>query len=122
MQSLTNKLTGKLIQMQVLAVEERELYDYGFWQGAVLLINLATIVIIGLIFDMLWQSIAFSAAYGVLRPYAGGYHARAQRNCYIFSVILIMAALCLLKWVSWATASCLVIMVLSGITVFAYIC
>ncbi len=84
MKHFANLLTNKLVVWNIIKSEDRELYAYGFWQGTILIINFITVVIIGLLCHMLWQSLIFMLAYGVLRPVAGGYHARTQRNCYIF--------------------------------------
>lgn len=90
MQHLANIFTNKLIKYQIIKVEDKELYVYGFWQGGIFIVNLVTVIIIGLLFNMLWQSLVFMVAYGLLRPMAGGYHARTQYNCYILSIILIV--------------------------------
>jgi accessory gene regulator B len=118
MEYLANMLTNKLVKMQIVKDEDKELYAYGFWQGAIFLFNLATVVIIGLLFHMLWQSLVFMVAYGLLRPVAGGYHAKTQRNCYILSIVLIITVLCAIKWLPWNTWASLIILLISTGFVF----
>lgn len=101
MKYLANLFTNKLIFWNIIKPEDRELYTYGFWQGAIFIFNFITVVIIGWLCHMLWQSLIFMLAYGVLRPVAGGYHARTQRNCYIFSILFLLAILGLLYWFPW---------------------
>lgn len=101
MKHFANLLTNKLVVWNIIKSEDRELYAYGFWQGTILIVNFITVFIIGWLCNMLWQSLIFMLAYGVLRPVAGGYHARTQRNCYIFSILLLLAVLALLHWFPW---------------------
>jgi accessory gene regulator B len=101
MKYFANLLTNRLVVWNIIKSEDQELYTYGFWQGTILIFNFITVVIIGLLCHMLWQSLIFMLAYGVLRPVAGGYHARTQRNCYIFSILLLVAVLGLLYWFPW---------------------
>lgn len=118
MEHLANVLTDKLIELQIIKSEDRELYAYGFWQGSIYILNLASVAVVGLLFGMLWQSFIFTVSYGLLRPVAGGYHARLQRNCYIFSLILIIAVLCALQWLPWNSIICLVMLLLSDMVIF----
>jgi accessory gene regulator B len=118
MERLSNRLTGKLVQLQIIKEGDKELYAYGFWQGAVLLFNFATVIGVGLIFGMLWQTITFMVSYGLLRPFAGGYHARTQRNCYLFSIMLIVAALILIKSISWTSWMCCILLSIAGVVIF----
>jgi len=116
--NITEKITERLCQLQIVKDEDKELYAYGFWQGAILIINLITVLIIGLLFEMLWQTMVFTVAYMMLRMVAGGYHASSQRNCYFLSIILFISALCMIRWVTWSLYLCLIITVLSSITIF----
>ncbi len=101
MKHFANLLTNKLVALNIIKPEDRELYVYGFWQGAILILNFITVVIIGWLCHMFWQSFIFMLAFGVLRPVAGGYHARTQHNCYIFSILMLLVALGLLYWFAW---------------------
>lgn len=118
MKHFAHVLTDKLIKWKIVKDEDREIYVYGFWQGAILVFNFATVVIIGLLFNMMWQSLVFTVAYGLLRTAAGGYHARTQRNCYFLSIMLIVAVLCTLKWLPWNNLTCIAFLILSAFIVF----
>lgn len=120
---LANKLTEKLVLFQIIKEEDKDLYSYGIWQGVILLFNYTTIIIISCFFQMLWHGIIFTASYSLLRSYAGGYHARTQTRCYLFSVIMIIVVHCLIKFVNWnhitlitsITLSCATILYLAPI-------
>lgn len=118
MEYLANILTNKLVKMQIIKEEDKELYVYGFWQGVIIIFNFATVVIVGLLFHMLWQSLVFMASYGLLRPVSGGYHSRTQQNCYILSIVLIITVLCAIKWLPWSIWTSLIILLASIYLVF----
>jgi accessory gene regulator B len=119
MEQLANKLTEKLVLYQIIKDDDKDLYTYGIWQGAILLFNFATVIAISCLFQMLWQGIVFTIAYGFLRSYAGGYHARTQTGCYIFSVALICVVFCLIKFIQWNNISTAICVILSGIVILA---
>lgn len=92
-----NNFTEFLVKNNIIEEKQREIYAYGLSQLIVYLYNFLTVIIIGLIFGMVWQSIAFTAFYMMIRPYAGGYHARTPQMCYVYSLIMIIAVLFLIK-------------------------
>ncbi|MBU5314543.1 accessory gene regulator B family protein [Tissierella carlieri] len=120
---LSEILTDKLISMQIISVEEKDIYSYGFKQGLLLLLNMITIIIIGFFFNMIWQSVIFMVAYSILRVYAGGYHASTPFSCYLFSVVMITAVLWLIKLIPWngficfiiTTVSCIIILLIAPV-------
>lgn len=119
MKKLANKLTDKLVLYQIIEDEDKDLYSYGIWQGIVLFFNFATALAISCSFQMLWQGIVFTIAYGFLRSYAGGYHSRTQTGCYLFSVVLITAVLSLIKFAPWNNVGTAVILILSATIILA---
>ena len=58
--NLASRLADKLVVWQIIRNEDKELYSYGFWQGTVLLYNLITVIVIGLLFGMIRESIIFT--------------------------------------------------------------
>ena len=115
---LSNKITKKLVDINVIEEADSELYEYGFWQGGVLFFNFLTVVLLGILFNMLLESIIFLIFYGVLRTIAGGYHARTQHVCYILSVLLMIVVLTILKTFPWNIILCCVLTVLSILVIF----
>lgn len=118
MEHLANALTDKLIDWKIINSEDRDLYAYGFWQGGIYIFNYASVFLIGLLSGMLWQSVVFILSYGLIRPVAGGYHARTQRNCYLFSVLLIVIVLSMLKWFPLSSIVCILVLLFSGAVIF----
>lgn len=97
--SMAEKLTNHFVANGQIKNEDRELYYYGLRQGFLMIVNIVTMIIIGLLFKMTWQTILFLIAYIPLRTYGGGYHARTEFRCYLFSVGLIIIALLGIKFI-----------------------
>lgn len=113
MASISAKITDHLAENGIINSEDKELYSYGLCQGMIMIANMLTTLVIGLVFGMLWQSVIFTIAYMPLRSYAGGYHARTQFLCNIFSVLLTIAVLLLIKYIPWTNWLCIIITFLS---------
>jgi accessory gene regulator B len=69
-----------MAQSEIISVEDNELYEYGLHQSFILLANIFTTILVGWIFNMMIESIIFLLAFVPLRSYAGGYHAKRQRD------------------------------------------
>lgn len=116
--SVPGKITASLVQAGVVPSEDKDLYEYGIRQGIILVINLATVVLIGLLMGMVWQSIIFLLAYNPIRSYAGGYHAGTQLTCYLLSIPMILAVLLGIKLIPWNGYLFSIVIIFAGITVF----
>lgn len=77
--------------------DERELYIYGLFMFFSHFIYLVLVFIFGCILKCVFESIFFYLAFYQLRRYAGGYHAKTELRCEIFSLILILVSLTLIK-------------------------
>ena len=118
LKELSNKITKKLVDINIIEEADSELYEYGFWQGGVLIFNFITVILLGILFNMLLESVIFLIFYGVLRTIAGGYHARTQNTCYILSIILMIVVLIMLKTFPWNIILCCILTVLSISVIF----
>ena len=101
MVSLSEKWAHQLAIHEVIPAEDEELYSYGLRQGAVFLLNIATIFCIGWLMGMVKESIVFMLSYLPLRRMAGGYHARTQLRCYLLGIVLTTSVLLAVKWLPW---------------------
>lgn len=97
MKQLTDKFILALINRNIIKEEDKEIYSYGFNQILFIMLNFITILIIGILFNMLFETIIFIITYIPIRIYAGGYHARTQTKCYILSVFMLISALYIIK-------------------------
>ena len=73
--------------------ENREIYLFGSYQLLMLLINLISMISIGILFHQTAQCLLYMALFIPLRTYAGGYHACSSRKCYVYSTLCIIAAM-----------------------------
>lgn len=96
---LTQKVVNQLIENGTIREEDKELYIYGLKQGLIIILNILTTIGIGFIFGMVWQSILFMVTYIPLRTYAGGFHAKKQINCYLFSIAITVIMLLVIKFI-----------------------
>ncbi len=102
-QKIAEYVTNRFVENGIIEEKDKAVYQYGVSQGVVILINLITTVLIGMVFGMVEQSIIFILAFIPIRIYAGGYHAESQIRCYVLSSLLIAAAMINCKLVSWNT-------------------
>lgn len=65
--------------------EDKELYLFGFYQGMIFLLNVATALLVGILLRMLLECVLFLICFVPLRIFAGGYHAKTQFRCYVMS-------------------------------------
>ena len=118
LKELSNKITKKLVDINIIDVADSELYEYGFWQGGVLFLNFLTVIFLGILSNMLLESIIFLVFYGTLRTIAGGYHARTQHTCYILSILLMIVVLTILKIFPVNIIVCCILTILSISVIF----
>lgn len=95
--SIAEKITTQLEANNAIKSEDRSIYQYGIQQGLSILLNWFTTLLVGIITGMFWESIIFSAAYMLLRRYAGGFHAKTPVRCYIYSSTMVVAVLLAIK-------------------------
>ena len=88
MNSMIKKLTNHFVVNGVIGDEDREICHYGLYQGILIIANIITTILIGFLFKMVWQSILFLISYIPLRTFGGGYHAKTEVRCYLFSIAL----------------------------------
>ena len=113
MVSLSEKWAHQLAMHDVIPAEDEALYSYGFRQGAVFLLNIATMLCIGWRMGMVKETIIFMLSYLPLRRMAGGYHARTQLRCYLLGIVLTVSVLLAVKWLPWNLYLCSVLLIVS---------
>ena len=111
---LSEKLTGKLIRAGIISETDTDVYVYGFFQLAMMLLNIVTTLFLGILFQLLIPCILLNLSYIPLRMNAGGHHADSPMKCYINSTIMIAALLAVIKWIPIHPAVSAVLLVLSG--------
>lgn len=95
--SLSKKITEKLKDYGIVAESDKALYEYGLRQLFTTILNILTMLLIGLAMKMVISAILYTFAYIPIRIYAGGYHASTPKRCWAFSAVMLVIVLWLLK-------------------------
>ena len=115
--SAANNITNYLICKKVIKDDDREIYQYGFEQVFSSLLNIATMLLLGIILGKIYQSLVLILSFMALRSYSGGYHASTSLRCYILTVMSISAALSIMKFIAVNRFICLGLLVLSSVVI-----
>lgn len=104
-----DRLVVKLIKDGAIEEEDREIYEYGFTQGIVMLINLMCTLLIGICMGMVNEVVVFMLAYIPLRSFSGGFHAKTQARCFVYSNLLVVAILAVSRFLAKDSIACLIL-------------
>ena len=97
MDSVNSKVIKFFINNNIIKEEDKELYEYALSITVSALIHIITIVVLGITFGLVAESIIFYVCFIAIRKFAGGYHAKTAGRCYISSVVLSVLFLIVLK-------------------------
>lgn len=100
--------------------ETLELYEYAIYIALSAILHIVTIIILGVCFNMLIESIVFYGSFISIRKFAGGYHAKTPTRCYLFSIISSIIILSLIALIN-SINSCVVMIVLTVIELFCVV-
>lgn len=64
-----------------------ELYEYAIYVVLSSIFHITTIVVLGVFFNMIIESVGFYFSFISIRKFAGGYHAKTPTRCYLFSIV-----------------------------------
>lgn len=118
LEHLSEKFVKKLIDAEIISNMDADVYSYGFFQGIMMLINIMTILLLGMIFKLLIPCILLNFAYIPIRIYAGGHHADSSAKCYVNSTIMIAVLLAIIKWVPIHFALLVLLLIVSSIVIW----
>ena len=100
MEKFSSKLIEFFVSNDLIKNEDKEIYKYAVNIILSSLIHNATVMIIGLCFNLFIESLVFYFSFIAIRKFAGGYHAKTPVRCYLFSFASNIIILCLVKWLS----------------------
>ena len=75
---MTKWLSHRMVERGIIKEEEQELYQFGIRNGMILLLNVVTALVIGLLTEQLAVVAVFTLSFMVLRSYTGGYHSDSR--------------------------------------------
>ncbi|MEE1076600.1 MAG: accessory gene regulator B family protein [Acutalibacteraceae bacterium] len=97
MDSVSEKCIEFFVDNDIIKNEDKELYQYALSITISAVIHILTIIVLGITFSLVVESIIFYMCFIAIRKFAGGYHAKTARSCYFFSVLLSVILLIILK-------------------------
>ena len=100
MEKFSSKLIEFFVSNDLIKNEDKEIYKYAVNIILSSLIHIATVMIIGLCFNLFIESLVFYFSFIAIRKFAVGYHAKTPVRCYLFSFASNIIILCLVKWLS----------------------
>ena len=110
----TDSQMEKLLSKKEIPAGDEDIYKYGIQQGMIMLLNLTTMIFVGLLFHKLLECILFVMAYIPLRSFAGGYHASTSIRCYFLSIMMICAVLWVMGLLAFNGPICACLIIISG--------
>ena len=91
---LSERIAVGLKQSSIIQEDDVELYAYGFYILISKLLFLIIALILGVILNIVFESLVFYVSFSIIRAYAGGVHANKEWKCFLYtSVSIIMCAL-----------------------------
>ena len=98
MEKYSEKIIEYFYQHKIISKHDREIYLFGFIFMLRVFINILTSIIIGILCNMLVETVIFVVFTVLLRTYSGGFHSDDTRVCYLISVVTIILALLSVKF------------------------
>ena len=98
---LSEKFVGKLISGGIISETDADVYLFGFFQLVMMLLNIVTTIVLGVLFELLLPCILLNVSYIAIRTSAGGHHADSPMRCYVNSTIMISVLLAVIKWITF---------------------
>lgn len=97
---LISSKVARILYKDEKHTDNYELYEYAIYIILSSAFHMATVIVLGLVFNLLTESLVFYLSFIVIRKFAGGYHAKTPVRCYLFSFASNIIILCLVKWLS----------------------
>lgn len=94
---LCDKIVSNLYQGGLIKRDDVEVYRFGIEATLIKLIHYLSILFVGIMFNMVIQTLLFIANFCFLREFAGGYHAKTKVRCFAISLFMITFALSIVK-------------------------
>lgn len=94
---LSKKIVKCFVKQSNISDDEQELYQYGFFILFSQILYFIISLIIGILCEVILESIIFYIAFQFIRRYAGGYHASTETRCEILSSLSILACIVVIK-------------------------
>lgn len=116
---MSERIVKSLVELQIVDEEDREIYVFGIREFFSLLCSFSLTLVIGVLMNLVLESIVFTCAYLPVRIYAGGYHAPTQGRCYVLSLAMVIIALLMIGHADIPGYVSMMVIVISSIFIYA---
>lgn len=115
---ISNKLATHLAKNKIIQCDEISLYVYGFELLISFLFSTLTIIVFGIIFNFITETVVFLLVFILLRSYSGGYHALTYSFCTCVTLI-VYATTVLLSHCLTITREFFFVLIVAGIVILS---
>ena len=112
-----NQIAESIVKHGGANTADKDIHIFGAQQGLVMLLNIITFAVIGLLVGVFWQVAIFTCAYISLRVYTGGYHAPTPLKCYLSSTVMILVVALMMRLVDVPGYITIIVLVICGLTI-----
>jgi|GEM_PF-1139651 len=120
MEVLSNKVINFMLRNEIISESDKEIYLFGLILMLRVLLNAFTLIIIGICFNMLGESMVFVFFSLLIRSYSGGFHADNPIVCYLISLLVVIVFVLSIKFQIWNLHVGITIVILSVGIFFFY--
>lgn len=110
---ISERIIAYAIKNNALDKGKAEEYIYGLEIALSVSASYLSVLLIGFLMGMFWQSALFLLIFASVRRFAGGFHFSSQMACYLFTCIICYVVLLIIKYSGNNIPICSVIMTLS---------
>ncbi len=118
---LSTIITDFLISSNKELLNEREIYKYGIEIIISSFLNILIVLICGLFFKMLFESILYFLVFAVMRCFCGGYHANTYFKCNLILFIVVLISFFLVDYLYKFDNFVIVLTIISFVTLLVAI-
>ncbi len=117
MDRLANAITDYYIRKNIILEEKREIYSYGFKLIIADVINYLIVILFGIVFNRLTESIIFLITLCGLRQFSGGFHAKSFWLCRLSMIITCLCVIMLTDMVTYTGFKSIIVILVNVISV-----
>lgn len=117
-EKISNAIERRYELFDIADNKNKSLYLFGTYQCIMLIINVVSMIFVGIAFGQLTHCLLYMAMFVPMRVYAGGYHASSPKKCYVYSMLCVVSAMVIIKYGFFNVIISDIIAIINGIIIF----
>lgn len=117
---VSKKIIAYARRNNILSEDKVEEYIYGLEISLSVFVSCISVIIIGFLFGMMWQSVLFLFLFILIRRFSGGLHFSSQLLCYLSMCVIGFVVLIAIKYGKNSTVCYTCIMAVSTIVLLIF--